>query len=234
MTISDRDRAVVQLVARFKQASSRQIHDALFYNNSSHVPHDRALRRLVDTGYLVRVEKRIVGGTRGGSGVYVYALGRKGFFTYFDGRYSPPRAINYHSLLIVDTFVALRQLEHAGVLSITGVSTEPDCHERIGGVTLKPDMFVELASPQGKRRLLFIEADMATEGSKQLKVKFQSYYRAYQEADPAEWPVFPHVVFVAVDVERERELTWLIGREPEHAQELFKVCTLETLASMFA
>src|SRR5947209_6452814 len=94
MTTTDlagRDRHIVQLVARFKQATSKQIHELLFSSNASRTPADVALKRLTTRGYLHRIERRTVGGSRGGSGQYVYSLGRRGFFMFFEGRYSPAR-----------------------------------------------------------------------------------------------------------------------------------------------
>jgi hypothetical protein len=232
MTVAPRDSAIVQLVARFKQASSRQIHDALFYNVSSHTPSDRALKRLVDSGYLTRIERRLVGGTRGGSGQYCYALGRKGYFSYFDGRYSPARAINYHSLAILDTFLVFRRLERAGLLKLVGVSTEPDSWEEIGGVTLKPDLFIEASDHNGVNQLIWCEVDLATESQKQIRAKLETYQRAYDDADVTKWQRYPWIIWVAVDDERAKELRWIISRGPEAAQALFAVTTMEHLPEL--
>src|SRR5919107_3335473 len=98
--LSGRDRLVVQLIARFKQASSRQVHELLF-PGVTYTPADRALKRLTDRGYLTRIERRTVGGSRGGSGQYVYGLGRRGFFMHYDGRFNPPRTVNYHALAVL-------------------------------------------------------------------------------------------------------------------------------------
>src|SRR3954447_18081319 len=144
LDLSGRDRLVVQLIARFKQASSRQVHELLF-PGVSYTPADRSLKRLTQAGYLTRIERRTVGGSRGGSGQYVYGLGRRGFYMHYDGRFSPPRTANYHALEILNTYIALRRLELAGRLQILGLSTEPDCWVRIGGDELKPDLYVELS-----------------------------------------------------------------------------------------
>src|SRR3954447_17203603 len=125
--LAGRDRQIVQLIARFKQATSKQIHELLFSANASRTPADVALKRLTTRGYLHRIERRTVGGARGGSGQYVYALGRRGFFMFFEGRYSPARSVDYHALAILDSYIVLRRLELAGRLSIVGLSTEPDC-----------------------------------------------------------------------------------------------------------
>src|SRR3954447_9498518 len=142
LDLSGRDRQVVQLIARFKQASSRQVHELLF-PGVTYTPADRTLKRLTDRGYLTRIERRTVGGSRGGSGQYVYGLGRRGFFLFYDGRFSPPRTVNYHALAILHSYIVLHRLQRAGRLEIAGLSTEPDCWVKIGGNELKPDLYVE-------------------------------------------------------------------------------------------
>src|SRR4051812_50120926 len=54
LDLSGRDRLIVQLIARFKQASSRQVHELLF-PNVTYTPADRALKRLTDRRYLTRI-----------------------------------------------------------------------------------------------------------------------------------------------------------------------------------
>ena len=150
--LADRDRRIVQVIARYGQASSKQIKQ-LFFTDVSSTPVDRALRRLVAGHYLIRIERRIVGGARGGSGQYVYSLGRRGFFMFFTGRFTPARTIRYHSLAIVDCVVTLKQAERAGRLSVVGLSSEPDCWVTIGRDELKPDLYVELV--RGDRHLAY-------------------------------------------------------------------------------
>lgn len=222
-TITGRDLAVVQQVAKFHQLSSKHIYDLLFHS-LTYRPHHRALRRLVAAGYLRRIERRMVGGSRGGSGQYIYCLGRRGFYLHFTGRYTPARAVNYHALTIADCYVLMKQLERQGKLEIAGFSSEPDCWVNVGGVQLKPDLYVDLG-----RLRLWLEVDMGTEPQRQIRIKLETYWRAYEDADVDRWPVFPQVLFVAVDDERATELAWLIGQAPERQQPLFDVCTLETL-----
>lgn len=231
-TLTGRDLQIVQLVGRFKQLSSNHIHRSLF-ELTSRTPCDRALRRLTESHYLSRIERRIVGGCRGGSGQYVYQLGRRGFYLQFTGRYQPARAVNYHSLAIADCYVTLRQLQAADVLSIAGYSTEPDCWATVGGVELRPDMYVDIAKRDGDRLKLFLEIDMGSEAQRQLRGKLEAYWRAYQDADVTAWPVFPRVLWVGVDDERATELSWLIEQGPKDAQGLFAVTTRDKLYSLF-
>lgn len=234
-----RDRHVVQYVARFKQLASSQLHTLVFDDSASLTPTNRTLRRLVEQGYLARVEKRVPGGAKGGSGQYAYQLGRRGFYTYFEGRYVPARAVNYHALGIADCFIRLRRLERAGLLTIVGVSTEPDCWAYVGGQELRPDMYLELELGQRGRHKVWLEYDAATETQKQLRGKLEAYWRAfrdYSEADTELWPVIPQTVFVAVDDERVRELTWLISEMAEEArqQKLVIATSREGLTDLFS
>jgi hypothetical protein len=228
--LSPRDRSIVQLVARFKQAASSHIQELLFNDVASHTSANRALVRLTERGYLARIEKRLVGGSRGGSGQYVYQLGRRGFYLYFDGRFSPWRTVNYHALGIVETYIVLRRLERAGVLYIVGMSTEPDSWVRVGGNELKPDLYVEVERAGGVRRRVWFEIDMGSEGQSQLRTKLLRYWQAYDESN---WDVYPGTIWVAVDAERAKEISWLISQMPTNAHVLFQVSTLERLPALF-
>ena len=229
MIISPRDRQIVQVVARFRQLSASQISTLLFHDQTSRTPCDRALRRLVEQKFLGRVERRTVGGARGGSGVYVYVLGRRGFYQYFTGRFSVARSVDYHCLAIVDAYIALIQDERAGLFELVAITTEPDCWQTVGGVELHPDMYAELKHSDDTTKL-WLEIDMGTEGQRQLRGKLEAYYRAYENADTDVIPVFPRCLWVAVDVERAKELEWLISQMPSRAQLLFKVTTAENLS----
>jgi len=227
--LTDRDRRIVQFVARFQQVASSHIQTLLF-PDTGRTPTDRALRRLVEREYLIRIERRLVGGARGGSGQFVYSLGRRGFYMYFTGRYIPARTVRPHTLAIVDCVVALRSLERGGLLTIVGMSTEPDCWTVIGGNELKPDLYIELARPSGQRLKLYLEIDMATERHKQIRAKLETYYRAWGEAV---LDIFPGVIWIAVDDEREKELRWFIGEMPRaDAHVLFQVTTIALLPAL--
>lgn len=226
LDLSPRDASIVTLIARFRQASSRQVHELLFHD-LSHTPADRALKRLTDLHYLARIERRTVGGARGGSGQYVYTLGRRGFYLHFDGSFSVGRTVNYHGLAVLDAHIALKRLEAAGQLQVAGFSTEPDCWVNIQGDQLMPDYFVDL----GRLRLWF-EVDMGTESQRIIREKLARYWRAYNNADETmgEWPL---IVWLAIDEERAKELRWIIGQQTKEQQQLFRVRTLANLPAAF-
>lgn len=188
---------------------------------------NRFALRTVDPAFI---ERRLVGGNHGGSGQFVYSLGRRGFYTFYTGRFNPIRSVRYHTLAIVDCVVILRRLERSGLLTIAGLSWEPDCWTTIAGQELMPDLYVELVRQNGQRIHAFIEVDMATENQRQVTAKLERYYRAW---DDAKMEVFPLTLWVVVDDERATELTWLIGRLRDDASTLFKVTTIERLGSLF-
>lgn len=190
-TIDHRDYAVIQLVAQFRQLTAAQIHELLFAE-ASRMACYRALERLRQRKYLHRLEHRLVGGAKGGSGQYVWMLGPEGRQLVYGESTRPRRSISYHTLEIANTYLCLVRMERMGVLRIAHCLTEPECHESISGQRLEPDLFVELELTAGPRRHLWIEVDMATktnesEGRKQIKDKLHRYWRAYTD-EGDHWP----------------------------------------------
>lgn len=209
--------------------TSRQVHTLYF--NSTPMTSYRTLNKLHELKYLHRVERRIPGGAAGGSGQYVYSPGREGHRIYLRGSYTPDRRVNYHKLTIVDCHIVVRQLQAEGKLRILGFDTEDDSWTEIAGIELRPDVHYDLERRQGDLKL-WLEIDMGTEGHKQVRGQLEAYWRAYSsytDSDRKRWPVFPYVLWVAVDAEREKELRWLVNQMPEDARFLFKVTTLEKL-----
>src|SRR4051812_16824511 len=140
--LSGRDRDIVQHVARFRQLSTSHIYELLF-TTASRTPCDDALKRLTARKYLNQIERaRLVGGSRGGSGQYVYSLGYRGWQQFVGtGKYTQARTVNYHALQVFEVYAALRRMEQQddARLFIAGYSTEPDCHVQLGGELLMPD-----------------------------------------------------------------------------------------------
>ena len=203
----------------------RELH---FHENASETPLHRALKRLVEQGYLRRVERRMVGGNGAGSGQYVYSLGPVGWrLMQREGRYSPARSINYHTLGIADAFTELKRLENAGRIQIETYETEPDSWRMIQGADLRPDLYVKVSDPfKGRSMSLWLEIDLGTERSRQIREKLAAYWHAYRHATDADLSVFPLVVFLAPDDEREWELRDIVATGKEEAQALFLTSTI--------
>lgn len=231
MTLQERDSQILRLVARFRQVSSKQITTLLFHSSGSPTSQKRCLDRLLRLGYLARVEHRLVGGVKGGSGQYVYQLGRLGWAQYFGTPYSPRRTVDYHALAVVDAFMTLVRMERAKLLTLVGISAEPDCWYNFGGIDLRPDMLVE-AEQGGRQRRFWLEIDQGTESQRQVTGKLEAVLRAFENADGREWPEWPLTVWVAVDDARANELRWLIKRLPEAQRRFFAVATQHGLAPL--
>ena len=221
MTLSPRDRQIVRLADYFGQLSTGQLQALAFTDLKSRSSCDRTLKRLTETKYLAKVEKRrVVGGAHGGSGEYVWQLGPAGWeICKREGRWHR-HAVDYHTLAIVDVYVRLTVAQRAGGLNLDGFTPEPECHVTVDGIELKPDLLVELSRPgSGAKLNAWLEIDLGTERQARLSEKMARYAKAYRSGrvDP-----FPRVVFVAHDAERAREIGWLISRLPADESVLFR------------
>lgn len=229
----DRDRQIVQSVARFGQLATAHIASLHFAEAKSHTNMKLALQRLVNQKHLARIERRLVGGSGAGSGQYVYQLGSAGWrASGREGRYWPYRAVNYHTLAIADVYSELLSLQREGRIEIQGFTTEPESWTHIAGVDLRPDLFIEVEQKWNTQRLaLWIEVDMGTERQKQIKEKLASYWHAYENA-PESMSVFPRVLFLAPDDHRAKELRYIVEQGNEDAQALFFISTMASFTGV--
>lgn len=230
--VSERDRAVVELVAKFRQMTTGHIRDSLFSDLASATPLDRTLKRLVEQNYLARL-RRLVGGDLGGSGQFVYQLGRAGWkLLDKPGAYWAPRAVNLHTLAVTDCYVTLKRAERDGVIEVLVFTTEPECHLTLGDVLLTPDAHIEIGHHVERvKRAYFLEVDRGTEHADKIRDKCTRYWRAF-EMWQAEF--FPTVLFVVPDERRVREIRNVVKGGPREAQALFKCCELPGLAAITA
>jgi hypothetical protein len=225
-----RDRAVVELVGRFRQLTAGQIGRLLFFEQASKTPLDRCLKRLVERRYLTRLA-RPVGGDRGGSAQYVYQLGRAGWrLLNKQGTYWAPRSVNLHALAICDCFVGLTLADRAGQCALLRFDPEPACHVVVGAVTLTPDAYVEAGyRDRGVKLSVWLEVDRGTEHRETLKEKCVRYWRAYQQWESE---VFPSVVFVVPDEQRARQIEQVIAGGPAEAQAIFDTGLFSTFTEV--
>lgn len=231
----DRDRQILVTVARFGQASPANIREIHFHELASLTPMRRTLSRMVQNKLLRRVERRMVGGSGAGSGQYVYALGSVGWrLMQREGRYSPSRVVNYHTLAIIDAYTEIKRLENEGRLQIDAYEAEPDSWRNIKGADLRPDLYVKVSEQFRARSIsLWVEVDLGTERPRQIKEKLAGYWHAYQHADDSDLTVYPSVVFLAPDDARERELRHIINEgKNEEAKKLFITSTIGDFTSL--
>lgn len=223
LALTPRDTAILQLVGRFRLVAAEQIRALLFQAQASKTPLDRALLRLTAGGYLARLG-RLVGGFGGGSGQYVYQLGRKGWRSLGKGgAYRPLRTVDLHTLTITECFVQLHRLENRGALTVIEYRPEPAAHLHVGGTALTPDAYVELGVHSTRTKFTYwLEIDRDTENADVIRGKLSRYWHAYQAWDG---DVFPYVVFVVPDESRGQELGRIIAGGPEQAHAIFQVYT---------
>ena len=223
-SLSERDQATIELVARFRQLKTSQIRAVLFADHASTTPADRCLKRLVEGKYLERLPRPI--GGRGGSGQFVYQLGRAGWkLLDRPGHFWAPRAVDLHCLGIADCFVALKQAEQRGEVVLLEFITEPDCHTSIGPVRLTPDARLEVGDrAQGVKIAYWLELDRGTEHRSVIAEKCSRYWKALHY-----WrqEFFPTVLFVVQDLRRARQLLEAVCGGPDGSQAAFKVATID-------
>jgi hypothetical protein len=230
--LSPRDAELVSLLGRFRLLAAEHIREILFSGQHSKTPLDRALKRLTDAGYIARLG-RMVGGFGGGSGQYVYQLGRAGWrYLGKGGGYRPLKTIDHHALMIADCFVILTALARSGSLAVIRYDADPASRQTVGDILLTPDAYTEIGIAATRRKYsLWLEIDRDTENADIIRGKLSRYWRAYQLWDGE---VFPYVVFVAPDEARRRELLRVIAGGPDEAQALFRVWTLDVFGQRAA
>lgn len=228
MRVSTRDLQIISFVARFGQVTADHVREFIFKDNASKTPCDRAMTRLVSQKLLVRIEKRTVGGAKGGSGQYVYQIGPAGWkLAQTEGSYWQARSVNYHSLAIAEVFVAIQS-----ALDVIRYETEPDSHVKVNYIPLLPDLYVELKIGTKERRA-WLEIDLATERPKQLKDKLRRYHEAWNGAGE-QWDPWPWVVWVVPDEKRKAELESLIAQTPKESRPMFKTALFDDVVEVLA
>lgn len=212
MVLPDPDRQVLRHLDYFNQLTTGCIRRLVFHESKSRTSCDRVLKRLTRDGYIRPIQRPHKGGSQGGSGEVIWALGREGWkMCERPGRFNTTLAINYHDLTTAGVFVKLIEDDRAGKYRLAGFTPEPEAWQTIQGVELQPDLMIELERPTGSMSA-FLEIDMGTQRQTRINEKLTRYRKAYGLATEADLPVLPRVVFVAHNEERRKELTWVIER----------------------
>lgn len=224
MQIAARDLAIIRLVGRFNQATAAQIAETIFHENASKTAQTRVLARLTKDKFLARINRRLPGGPKGGSPMYVYQLGPEGWRLFTRKRWPGLYAVNYHSLAIVDAYLSVLRLERLELGTISSYLTEPESHVVMAGQDLRPDLHVEFEVPGKGTLALYIEVDLATERRKQLTEKMARYYQAWKHTDAE---TFPLIVFLVPDDYRKQEIGRIVKAGGEDWPALFHVQELD-------
>lgn len=239
--LSERDRAILRGLAETGYMSGRQIERRWFAGAEVSVigarrRAQRVLRRLNEQRLVHRLARR-QGGSRGGSGAFIYRLdhlGRRAVGLTGRGPWrEPAERFVHHCLAVAEIQIGLIEEEKAGELSELIVSHEPDCWRRFLGHSgiemLKPDLLVELSTPDWQLRW-FVEADRATEHLPTVIRKCQLYERYWRSGNEAErygQEVFPRVLWSVPDRRRAEAVQRAIRRTSNLTDDVFRVAIAE-------
>jgi hypothetical protein len=216
LKIIDRDADVLRVISRFNMLTSNQIDRICFRASASRTSMRNTMRRLLAQKLVVRIEHRVPGGARGGSGQYVYRLSSLGWKMLRTGAYPVRRTVDYHTLAIADVYIALldaQESEEAGKawLRVHYLEIEDEAYRKIEGYAIRPDMYLELDNlRRGTRRHFAIEVDMGTENRPVILDKVNRYRHAKMH-NRSTYKVFPDVIFLVNDTDRAEQLKRWVG-----------------------
>jgi len=189
----------------------------------------RTLQALSDERLLIRLHRR-VGGVRGGSNSFIYAIGPVGQrLIESEGprkRFrEPSTTFAEHTLAVADHVVGLAQSAGEGRFELVSTETEPrswrDFTTTAGRGSLRPDLFVILGVGDYEYRW-FIEVDLGTEHLPALLRKCRVYQAYFQTGlEQGRHGVFPRVCWSMNDPTRVERLRKAVVRDPDLSNELF-------------
>jgi hypothetical protein len=246
--LSDRDRRILEHVARLRLLRAQQIQSLLF-PDGQHASRAtaarccrRVLERLTREQLLVRLERR-VGGVRAGSASFVYAIspmGHRVIQVAGTRRRLTEPSLRFldHTLAVADLIVDVTHRARQDAWELVRWQSEPDSWREVvtlgGTITLRPDLFLIVAVGEYELRW-FIEVDRATEHLPAVTRKcrlYNTYYRGGKEQQ--RHGVFPRVLWITPT---ERRTTWLreaIAADRRLATGLFAVATTDQALTALA
>lgn len=243
--LSVRERACLDDIARLGTATGRQL-ERLHYepNDSGRRAARIELSRLTELRVLQRLTRQI-GGVRGGSRGFVYALGVVGQRILHPDRtryrepWTPQPSYLRHALNVSEIFVRLREAERTSDLELVAFDGEPRCWRSFSGpggsmATLKPDAYAVLYQGDFEDRI-FIEVDLATESGPRILAKsrtFINYWRSGKEQEAS--GIFPLVCWVTTTEQRRDFLLRTLERLSDQERTLFTVTTRDDFVGHIA
>jgi hypothetical protein len=246
--LSERDVAVLDVIAEHRFLTTHQVQAFVFAGHASPLTAARicrrVLRRLEDFGLLTRPVRR-VGGLQAGSRSSVWMLApmgqrlrslRAGLGA--TGRVREPgEGFVRHYLAVAEVHLMLRQADRSGLFELLDVQIEPESWRRYhaldGGTdVLKPDLFAVAAGSEYESHL-FIEVDRATESLptvlRQCRL-YETYRRTGIEQENT--GVFPRVLWVAPDARRAQKIAEAVLGARGLDNDLFRVATMDDVLTI--
>jgi hypothetical protein len=240
-SLAPTDRSVVAVLAEVRMASGRQLNRLLWPITASGARQARRhLARLVDLRVLTRLHRQ-VGGIKGGSQGYTYALDIVGQriaqteHTRTIRRPTPSDFFVDHTLAVTDIYVALHEAQTSELLEVLDYRSEPACWRSFTGpagrtLKLKPDAYAAWLQDDWEFSAFF-EADQATEHPGRIKRKAQQYVDYWRTGTEqrSHDGLFPTVVWITPHARRAEVLRQTFREFGEAAQRLFTVITSHEL-----
>jgi hypothetical protein len=245
--LSDRDREVMGLVARFRVLSGSQL-QRLFWPEGTAQTRARLARhglgRLTRLGVLAPLERR-VGGVRAGSSGRCYALGLAGqrlIARTTSSRqprrpHTPGERHLAHTLAVAGLYVQLVEAQRWGSIELLSFDPEPRCWRPYSGawgapLVLKPDAFVKIGVGAWAYSWL-IEIDLATESLSTIERKAARHLDYHRSGTALRSTgVAPRVAWIAPDEARAESIASVLERLRPDDRKLFAVTTSEEALSL--
>ncbi len=236
LELSDRDRHILGLVARFRIVSGAQLRELFWPEGTAETRARlarRSLARLATLDLLAPLARR-VGGVRAGSAGYCFALGPAGQRLLRAGR--PRRPVTpgarhlAHTLAVAQLYVDLVVAQRWGLGELLAFEPEPACWRRYpgpygAGETLKPDAYLRLASGDYEYSW-FVEIDLDSESQTTIAGKAERYLDCFHAGIVQKSEgVFPKTIWTTPSEKRADALRAIFARLPEDGARLFVVTT---------
>jgi hypothetical protein len=248
--LSERDLAVLDLLRRVRLLSLRQLQRLLVVDGSPAARTRRSqllLTRLTKLGVVTRFS-RTIGGIRAGSSGFIYGLSGLGQAVIDTGGplggrrrrvWESKPYFQDHMLAVSELYVQLVERHREGQSELLAYDAEPGCWRHFTGpggelVVLKPDAYVRLGAVAVERSA-FVEVDLTTEGLPTIQRKSQRYIDYWRSGMEQQWRgVFPKVVWLVQNEQREGRIGDVIRKFATDAQALFEVGLLSTAAQLLS
>jgi len=235
--LSEADQRIVETLALVRMASGGQLNRLIWPTTPAGARASRRhLKRLTDLRVVTRLHRQ-VGGIKGGSHGYTYALDVNGqrlaqtLQHQTVRRPTPSDLFVDHTLGVTEVYVHLRETAHVELLAF---ETEPTCWRSFPGaagrtINLKPDAYLAWAIGEWELNA-FLEVDRATEHPGRIARKAEQYVRYWRTgSEQRRNEVFPTVLWLVTNERRAEVLRAVLA--DHDARGLSEVHTIEGLPS---